>query len=274
MRSVRPSVAAPHLLDPFDQERGEGVGVTLDVESSTVTLAVHGRWGNDLRRDVHTALRKSLSEHPHHLFIDLQDLQDPHAASVGTWLAARRRCAGLNPGVLVTLCTAADTALTARLFRTGANRFLRIFPDLAQARAAVVDTPLPDRIYLPLDAVPGSAARARAAVTDACASWQLPNLHDRARLVASELVTNAITHAGTPLALVVAHRGDALQVIVRDGVAVLPRRPELPATWPGPDLPPRGLGLAAVHAAATVWGAMPTLEGKAVWAAIRPEVRR
>ncbi|MBG0567283.1 ATP-binding protein [Actinoplanes aureus] len=265
---------SPYLFDRFEDGEDEGVSVTLDIESSTVTLAVHGLWGRTRQRDVYVAIRKCLSEHPNSLVIDLESLRDPHAASVSTWLMARRLSANLNPPVRVLICVPQGTALAARLDRMGAPRFLPTFPSAAQAHAAASEpSPPADRIRLRLTPAADAAARARAAVTDACTAWHLPELADRARLVVSELVVNAVDHAGTPITVVIARRGTAIQVMVRDSGPALPHRFGVSEAPPG-QIPVSGLGLVAVHAAATAWGAMPTHDGKAVWATIRPRTAR
>lgn len=265
------AVRAPSLLDRYDPERGDGVSVTLDADSSTVILAVHGSWGIPLRFDTHAAIRKCLSEHPGALVIDLADLQDPHATSSSLWLTARRAGAAMDPPVEVVVCTPPATA-TARLLRRLGARFLPVFATAAQAGAAVAERlPLTDRIKLSLPADPGSAARIRAAVTDACAAWGLPDLADRARLIGSELVANAVQHGQPPITAFVSRRGRGLHIAVRDADPRLPRRLDVHPT-PSAPLPPAGLGLTMVHAAASFWGAMPTSDGKVVWATVRAQL--
>lgn len=260
----------PYLFGRVEHGRGEGVSVILDAASSMVVLAVEGMWGSSRRLDVHVTIRKCLSEHPNSLVLDLRGLRDPYAASFGTWLTARRLGAEMDPPVPVIVCVPGDTPLAARLHRTGAVRSLPMFPSMAQACAVAAEqSSLTERRSLRLAPEVGSAARARAVVTEACTAWGLTELGDRARLVVSELVANSMVHVGSPITVIVARRGDALQVMVRDGDSTLPRRLAAPAVPTGGVLP-QGLGLAAVHGAATVWGAMPTHDGKAVWATIRP----
>lgn len=269
-----PAVRVPHLFDRYDPEQGDGVSVSLDVDSSIVILAVHGLWGVPLRRDTHVAIRKCLSEHPGALIIDLQDVQDPYATSVSLWFTARRAGAAMDPPVEVAVCAPAETPIVDRLRRLGSALFLPVYPSVAQACAVMTERrPLTALIKMRLSADPWSAARVRALVTEACAAWDLPELADRARLVVSELVANAVQHAAPPITVFVSRRGDGLHLAVRDGDPRLPQRLDVPPARPG-SLPSRGLGLAAVHAAASVWGAMPTTGGKAVWATIRPSTRR
>ncbi len=110
-----------------------------------------------------------------------------------------------------------------------------------------------------------AAGAARRHVHDllSAGGWNADDL-DRAVLLTSELVTNAVQHGAAPIVLQVEHRAAGLRVEVRDAADVF-----------GP-LPPRGQdvtaesgrGLALVDALATCWGCAvhtdrPT--GKTVW---------
>jgi len=113
-----------------------------------------------------------------------------------------------------------------------------------------------------LPAVPASVWTARGFICRHLEDHELAHLADDVRLVASELVTNALVHAGT--AFVVTLRGTPGRVLltVRDGSSVLPVRP--PA---GPALEPGGRGLAIVAELSDEWGVVrvPGRE-KSVWA--------
>ena len=80
-----------------------------------------------------------------------------------------------------------------------------------------------------------------------------------AQLLASELVTNAVLHARTPLVLGVELDGPRLRVTVEDGSAGLParRRASHDAT--------QGRGLVLVESLASAWGCDLTTRGKRVW---------
>jgi two-component sensor histidine kinase len=81
---------------------------------------------------------------------------------------------------------------------------------------------------------------------------------DAATLVVSELVTNAVRHAGTPVSVRVRLLGSRVRLEVGDGDPRLPQ----PATGTGES----GRGLRLVTAVARAWGARPTSHGKVVWA--------
>jgi anti-sigma regulatory factor (Ser/Thr protein kinase) len=81
-----------------------------------------------------------------------------------------------------------------------------------------------------------------------------------ARLVVSELASNAVIHAGTPFAVSIRYTGSAVRISVRDESATRPvLRNGGPASLSG-----RGLRLVAAMAEA--WGTDGGPDGKTVWA--------
>jgi anti-sigma regulatory factor (Ser/Thr protein kinase) len=114
-----------------------------------------------------------------------------------------------------------------------------------------------------LPAVRPAAALAREATRAAVAAWRLGHLADEAVLLVSELVTNAVEHAGPGASATVLRLeyGDGwLRIEVHDSSPHGPR-PRTP-DW----LDESGFGLMLVDALAAKWGVQQTREGKAVWA--------
>jgi anti-sigma regulatory factor (Ser/Thr protein kinase) len=118
------------------------------------------------------------------------------------------------------------------------------------------------RTVLPCDAT--SVGRARRLVRG-----QLANLADdtpvddeildAASLLTSELVTNAIVHARTDVAVHAAFDGAVFRVEISDGNPALPkeRRPK--------GVTGTGHGLQLIDAIATRWGVQPSASGKTIW---------
>ena len=71
------------------------------------------------------------------------------------------------------------------------------------------------RLELPPDRT--SPAVARAAIAASCLHWGLDQQVETAQLVVSELVTNVVVHASTPLLLAAEHDGPHLTIAVADG---------------------------------------------------------
>jgi hypothetical protein len=129
---------------------------------------------------------------------------------------------------------------------------------------------LTGQLTLALPPEPDSPSLARDLAGRACQAWALPLVFYPARLVVSELVTNAVEHGQSPIVLGVTRRGDCVYLTVADRDARLPRLRELSPPEPGRPLDERGRGLHAVDAVALDWGAVPTADGKVVWAMVGP----
>jgi anti-sigma regulatory factor (Ser/Thr protein kinase) len=262
-------ISPPHRSG--DRDDGPGtLTATSDIDGAVIVLTPHGQWDWRLFLDLYAEFHRFLAEHPVALIVDLHDLVDPTTASASLWLTARRSGAAMRPPVEVALCLPARTPLAIRLHRLGAKRFLPIYPTVAQARAGVATAvPLTDRFQQQLPPEPKSAGLARVMVADACHTWHLSHLLYPAQLVASELVSNAIRHAGTDLLVTVSRRDAGLHLAILDGSPVLPS-PRHPADASG-SLTDRGRGLQIVQGVADAWGALPTHDGagKVVWATLK-----
>lgn len=114
-------------------------------------------------------------------------------------------------------------------------------------------------VQVTLAAASGSVGAARRFLARVLAEWDLQALEWQALQVVSELVTNAVIHAGTPLTLVLAPHRLGLRVEVRDGSVRAPRQRHygLQATT--------GRGLALVGALTADWGVETSPTGKVVW---------
>jgi anti-sigma regulatory factor (Ser/Thr protein kinase) len=82
---------------------------------------------------------------------------------------------------------------------------------------------------------------------------------ERAELLVSELATNAVQHANTPMRVSVCRHGGRIRVEVRDDAPTRPqpRAPNLLAL--------DGRGVALVDALAAEWGVSDNDAGKSVW---------
>lgn len=109
--------------------------------------------------------------------------------------------------------------------------------------------------------VPGPTAPrlARTAVSRALGDLE-KDVVERAMLLTSELVTNGVLHAATPLTLTLRTDGDALRVEVEDRDRTLPV--PVPEEQNGPH---GGFGLHIVDRLAANWGCAPLDNGKSVW---------
>jgi anti-sigma regulatory factor (Ser/Thr protein kinase) len=90
----------------------------------------------------------------------------------------------------------------------------------------------------------------------------------QARTVVSELVSNAVEHAGTEIELNVTLRGRFLCLAVRDGSPAVPRLREPAPQGAAAPLDIRGYGLRLIGRVAHSWGAEIIPDGKVVWATL------
>lgn len=127
-------------------------------------------------------------------------------------------------------------------------------------------TPVPDpaadrrsSIFVPVLA---SIRGVRSFVADTLAAWDDDALADDALLVASELATNAVRHAESPLRLVVSRTPESITIAVDDVSSTLPTARV--ATLDGYG----GRGMPIVAALSSCHGAEVTDEGKTVWSTL------
>jgi anti-sigma regulatory factor (Ser/Thr protein kinase) len=112
-----------------------------------------------------------------------------------------------------------------------------------------------------LPAEVASTPRARVFVRTALVGILPADVVSIAELCVSELVTNAVLHAGTPVRVHLSPVGDAIRIHVRDGSAAMPLRVRHSRTAA------TGRGLALVGSVARNWGVdvSPDGGGKTVW---------
>jgi CheY-like chemotaxis protein/anti-sigma regulatory factor (Ser/Thr protein kinase) len=181
---------------------------------------------------------------------------------------------------VVVLSGTTDASIVQRSYDLGANCFVRKprrVVELVPAVRAIEQfwirhselPPLIDHgssttVSLPLPATADGVREARATVRRLLEGWGLAGLGETAELCASELATNAVLHARSPVLLGVELLPDAVRVEVED---------EAPgAIEAGPlvdDGSESGRGLAIVDALTESWGVEQHQAGKTVWFELR-----
>jgi PAS domain S-box-containing protein len=125
--------------------------------------------------------------------------------------------------------------------------------------------PAPDaRAAVDLDPDPRSVARGRRFVAETLAEWGHDDLADAARLVVSEILTNAVRHARSPIGVRLHRTAREITVEISDDNTHLPQR-----RVPDPQ-DENGRGLMLVENLADAWGTRPTNTGKTVWFTLSP----
>ena len=114
-----------------------------------------------------------------------------------------------------------------------------------------------------LPAAASSAARARALVRQVLSGTDAQDVVDAAQLAVSEVITNALVHAGTAIGLRVRLEGSLLRVEVTDG------SPHFPCPRDYTSLAGTGRGLTLLDDSVESWGVHAHGDGKLVWFEIR-----
>jgi LuxR family maltose regulon positive regulatory protein len=230
-------------------------------------LTLAGRLDLAAAVQVRGAVLKQLAEDPPAIICDLAQVEAVDLACAGVFTSIRHPALGW-PGTALVLCRT-PPAVADILVRQGVTHFLAMYPTMDQALAGVRDRPDWVCERLALGPVPTAARASRAFVAELCGRWGLQGLAGPASLLASELVTNAVVHARTPLELRVEVHGARLYLAVRD------QDPDVARLLAPRDGPERGLGLLIVDRVATAWGARQDAGGgKTVWCTMDPPPRQ
>jgi anti-sigma regulatory factor (Ser/Thr protein kinase) len=115
---------------------------------------------------------------------------------------------------------------------------------------------------------PLASSMARVWISDACLGWGVPRALRDTRLVITELVDNAVQHAGTAVEITAGVVNGRVHLRVRDGSTEQPVRRPVEPRGPGTPLDLRGLGLRRLDRYAADWGTVAHSDGKTVWATV------
>jgi len=142
------------------------------------------------------------------------------------------------------------------------DRLLQVVGDVASDQThATASLELPSEHIAPREA--------RAVVRDLLHRWGFRDLVDEATVVVSELVANAVEHAGSVCTVLVERAEGSIRIEVREESpqADLPGVGSLSGTPPAPVSrdAERGRGLMIVSALASEWGVDATERSKSVW---------
>jgi anti-anti-sigma regulatory factor len=240
------------------------------------TVVIRGQWDSAVRATMSHVLRACVAETPRMIVVDLSELADDTGDSAMTWQTLARFASRRRAPISVVVC-ACPPRVAERLRTSSTGCAVTTADTVRAARNALAgNLQWPQRHSMPLPPDPVVIFLGGRTVHDLCLTFGLPGLAPSARLIASELISNAVDHARTELDLILSVRGDVLHLAVYD------RNPRLPTIVQDEPWHPdrlwerRGAGLWLVDAAATAWGALAWGEGKVVWAtlAIDGEVTR
>jgi anti-anti-sigma regulatory factor len=230
-------------------------------EPPLIVLTVGGELNLASAPRLRSAILKCLADQPTAIIVDAAALVVADDIHLTVFIALARQAAAW-PSIPILVC-APPPEVAAALSRLGIDRHVIICASVREGRLRAARQELPPTLRDELLPVVGSVRAARRLVEDACRRWRLPHLAPPAGLVVSELVANAVRHAGTSIELLVTRTGRHLHLAVRD---LQPRLARL--VGPAAEDQPGGRGLLIVEAIATHWGCIPTHDGKVTWASL------
>jgi hypothetical protein len=240
-----------YVGDMFDH------AVSRDPDSGVSTIVVWGPLGPGYPTRLNGLVRKILAERPRAILLDLNAVTPPDGVLAIVLTVLNRAVAKEGARLIVTAGPSVTSTLTL-----AARRELSLYADRSEAlRAALLALP-PAMMWWSLRAGPKAREYTSTAISEACHAWNLPDFRERLGLIASELVTNALQHAGMPVAVSLSLEGGYVHLRVRDS------SPDHPAARPDEDAG-SGRGLRLVDEAATAWGVTDRTDGKVVWAIVQ-----
>lgn len=232
----------------------------LESRSPVALVRVDGELNLATSVELRAALHKALAEQPVGIVVDVGGLtvEDDLTLTVFSGFAGT---AAELAGCPVALCAPSAT-VGELLERLAITLTVPVHQTREEAVAGVQVAPAARRYRRRLVANPAAPGLARELLVEACRDWKVPELLDDAEVVVTELVSNAVRHAGGELVLNVALGKRFLHVSLRDGSPTPPRR-RIPDAYRG-----GGRGLILIDALASGWGSTPVPGGKVVWATL------
>ena len=147
------------------------------------------------------AVRKCLADSPSAIVIDISGLTVVSDVSATVFIAVQRH-QPTSDGVVPVMLYADPVSRPATRVRAVVGGLIPVHTDRAAALLALRRGASPRlRAHLHIAPAPGSAAMARAFTGDFCRRTGLGHLVDSAQIVAHELISNSLRHAGTEMSL-------------------------------------------------------------------------
>jgi anti-sigma regulatory factor (Ser/Thr protein kinase) len=252
----------------------EGAALAIDIDRTPDRYVVTLRGELCMRTAglAATALSKVLGD-GRAVLVDLAGMQVRWVPALHMFPATFAAAGGWPAVRMVLFC--ADPDLAAALHRVGVPMTVPLEPTFKSAVQRLAIRPARVARCHELRVDVGSPRRARALVRSACNDWGITGIASEAALVATELVANAVEHAGTACRLRIGLDERGLHLAVRDQRPDrLPRRPpdepsQSTAHHPGQ----RGYGLQIIAATCARWGVTTHPDGKTVWAILTSATR-
>lgn len=236
---------------------------SAEYDFETGLVMIRARGGLDIlgASALRTTTLKWLAEHPLCVIVDLTRIEVSDEVPLLMLPAVARRPEAAPIFIVVNAQTRSGRVIEGVL-----KHRMSVFTDEGSAVATATETSSgqPHRFHLHMWDESRAPARARELVDRACRTWHLQQLSDVAQLIISELVTNAVRHAGGDLEVTVALGEFYLHMHVRD------RDRRIPRVFTADSYEPEhSRGMKLIDKLAARWGTTLRPYGKSVWATLR-----
>ena len=226
-----------------------------EIEHGVHVLAVIGPVGSAYADSLVVAVQASLARRPRGVVVDLTEACDLVPEAVAALRALAASASGW-PRASLRFCSSSPEVATEL-------RGMTVHADRAEALRHIDDRSAVPRECIDLRDGLESPAQARAAVAAYTQRLGLQEIHDDLALIVSEMVTNAVRHAGPPVALEIQTDSDAVLIAVKDG------SPDRPLPRVAAQEAEGGRGLMLVDLLSAEHGVRLDPPGKTVWAAVK-----
>jgi len=240
---------------------GDRLVCRVQTDGQVMTVRPAGTLSLQSVSGLRSVLFKAVAEGPDAIIVSLADVVVGDESCLTLFPAIAKHAADESQ-ISLLLCAASDS-VTESLHAAAPDRSVPLYPTAEDAARFAHGQPAA-RTTLRLACTPDAPALARSFVDETCGHWQVaPQVIEALRLISTELVTNVVVHAGTPMRVVLRRSHRHLHVAVLDDE---PR----PAMLRPPASPQSasGRGLIFVEAFSSAWGCTPTATGKSTWATL------
>jgi anti-anti-sigma regulatory factor len=231
-----------------------------------VTLNVSGTLDSSTYRELRDGVIKAALGEPTAVIVDVSELHVPSESAWSAFTSARWHVSTWPDIPIVLVCSHA--AGRAAIERSGAPRYVPVFPDLGAARESVGNLHHHIRRHAraDLDIDPRSMRRGRDLVCEWLTAWHRTEMILTASTVATIFIENVLEHTTSAPVLTLEAIDDRVTVAVSDNSPRMAMRHEDYETGAH-----TVSGLAIAATLSRTWGSIPTAGGKTVWAVLGPE---
>jgi len=235
----------------------------VETDGDVVTVSAAGSLTLHTVATLRSVLNKALADGPVAIVVNLAGLTVEDESCLTVFPAVAKQATIESQTSL--LLSAASMAIARWIRALGFDQHLALYPTVEDASRQAHSQPAGPQERRRLGPTLDSPSRARDFIDETCARWPVPApVVETLKLIATELVGNAVTHARTPMEVVLrrSRRHVHLAVIDHERRLAVLRGPEC-------DRSSSGRGLMLVEAFSAAWGCTRTETGKSTWATVR-----